>query len=150
MPDTTRKRRGKSTARINKSTVDAMPTPAAGGRAMLWDTEVKGFGVRIAASGVRTYLLRYRMAGRDTPQRTLTIGRHGSPFTAEQARKRAVELLAQVRLGVDHVADRDAAVAAAIAGLDARSDRMFATFADVNRRRSRDPARIWLNICKSE
>lgn len=131
MSGDTKKRRKKSTARINKSTVDAMPTPTPGGRAMLWDTEVKGFGVRIAASGVRTYLLRYRMAGRDTPQRTLTIGRHGSPFTADQARKRAVELLAQVRLGIDHVADRDAAIAAAIAGLDARADRMFASFADM-------------------
>ncbi|MGY4395364.1 integrase [Sphingomonas sp. UYAg733] len=131
MSGDTKKRRDKTIARINKSTVDAMATPPAGGRTMLWDTEVKGFGVRIAGSGARTYLLRYRMAGRDTPQRTLTIGRHGSPWTAERARKRAVELLAQVRLGVDHVADREAAIAAAVADLDARADRMFAAFADI-------------------
>lgn len=130
VPGNPMKRRNKATARINKSTVDAMPTPPTGGRTMLWDSEVKGFGVRIAASGVRTYLLRYRMARRGTPQRTVTIGQHGSPWTTEQARKRAIELLAQVRLGVDHVADRDAAIAAAFADLDARSERMFATFAD--------------------
>ncbi|HEX4694443.1 integrase family protein [Sphingomonas sp.] len=124
------KRREKTTARISKSTVDAMARPASGTRGMLWDTEVKGFGVRITANGVRTYVLRYRMGGADTPQRMLTIGRHGSPWTAELARKRAVELLAQVRLGTDHVAERDAAKAAAVADLDARADRMFAAFAD--------------------
>ncbi len=123
-------RRGKITARINKSTVDASEVPPAGRRTMVWDTEIKGFGVRIAASGVRTYVLRYRMAGRDVPQRMLTIGRHGSPWTAEQARKRAVELLAQVRLGVDHVGVRADALAAAAADLDARADRMFAVVVD--------------------
>ena len=124
------KRRDKTTARINKSTVDAMVPPAVGARGMLWDTEVKGFGVRITANGVRTYVLRYRMGGADTPQRMLTIGRHGSPWTAETARRRAVELLSQVRLGLDHVAQRDSAKAAALADLEARADRMFAAFAD--------------------
>lgn len=124
------KRREKSTARINKSTVDAMAPPAPGSRGMLWDTELKGFGVRITAGGVRTYVLRYRMGGADSPQRMLTIGRHGSPWTAETARKRAVELLSQVRLGTDHVAERDAAREAAVAGLEARANRMFAAFAD--------------------
>jgi integrase len=125
------KRREKITARISKSTVDGMVTPAPGTRAMLWDTEVKGFGVRITSTGVRTYVLRYRMGGGDTPQRMLTIGRHGSPWTAESARRRAVELLSQVRLGTDHVAERDAARAAAVVELDDRVRRMFATFADI-------------------
>lgn len=124
------KRRDKTTARINKSTVDAAPVPPAGTRTMLWDTEVKGFGVRIAASGVRTYVLRYRMAGGRSPQRMLTIGRHGSPWTAELARRRAVELLAQVRLGVDHVGERAAAIATAASDIDARAERMFSAVVD--------------------
>ncbi|TVV76567.1 Arm DNA-binding domain-containing protein [Sphingomonas solaris] len=125
------KRRDKTTARINKSTVDGMVPPAAGTRSVLWDTELKCFGVRITANGVRTYVLRYRMGGADTPQRMLTIGRHGSPWTAELARKRAVELLSQVRLGTDNVAARDAAKATAVADVAARADRMFAAFADI-------------------
>lgn len=124
------RRRDKTTARINKSTVDAAELPPPGKRAMLWDTELKGFGVRIAASGVRTYLVRYRMPDPATPQRTVTIGRHGSPWTAEQARRRAVELLAQVRLGTDHVADRVEARTTAAADLEVRDERMFAVIAD--------------------
>ena len=96
----------KSATRINKSTVDAAKLPAKNGRAMMWDSELKGFGVRIGANGRRTYILRYRMGGRDTIVRTYTIGQHGSPFTADQARKRAAELLLQVRSGQDIVAVR--------------------------------------------
>ena len=72
---------------------------------------------------MRTYVLRYRMAGGGSPQRMLTIGRHGSPWTAEQARRRAVELLSQVRLGVDHVGERVAAIATAEAADIGRAGR---------------------------
>jgi integrase len=97
---------------------------------MVWDTEVKGFGVRVSGNGLRTYVLRYRMGGRDTPQRMLTIGKHGSPWTADLARKRAVELLSQVHLGVDHVGERAAAVATEAADADVRAGRMFDVLVD--------------------
>lgn len=120
----------KATGRITKSSVDDMETPPAGSRTILWDADVRGFGVRIASSGIRTYFLRYRMGGRDTPQRMVTIGRPGSPWTTAQARRRAVELLAQVRLGVDPVGVREAAALAAATREAERGERMFATFAD--------------------
>jgi hypothetical protein len=42
---------------------------------MLWETELKGFGVRCRPSGGKQYFLKLRVGGR---QRWLTIGRHGS------------------------------------------------------------------------
>jgi len=80
---------GRSTARITKSTVEVPPRPGAGGRSVLRNTEVKGFGVRVTGAGVRTYVLRYQVGGRGAPQRQATIGRHGGGLTAEQARYRA-------------------------------------------------------------
>ena len=123
-------RKNDAAERLSKSTVERVPRPEAGGRSVLWDTELKGFGVRVTPAGVRTYILRYRTGGRDTPLRTHTIGRHGSPWTAEQARRRAIELLGQVRLGVDHAAER--AAQRETVGRDAarREDRMFDKLAD--------------------
>ncbi|TPG41381.1 site-specific integrase [Sphingomonas koreensis] len=123
-------RRNRSTARITKSMMDAEPLPRKGARTMLWDGELKGFGVRIIASGTRTYILRYRMGGRGTPIREITIGQHGSPWTVDQARRRAAEILMQVRLGHDPVAERAAEAQRSEADAGAREERMFSVKAD--------------------
>ena len=122
------KQRGgkRSTIVIKKSTVDSAALPAAGERKTIWDAELKGFGVRIASSGVKTYLLRYRMGGRGSPIRTVTIGQHGSPWTTEQARRRAAELLTEVRAGRDVVAERKAKRADAEDDAITREARQFA------------------------
>ena len=125
-------RRGgqRSTILIRKATVLDEPLPPKGARRTIWDSEIKGFGVRIASTGVRTYLLRYRMGGRDCPIRTVTIGQHGSPWTAEQARRRAAELLTEVRAGHDIVADKAAERADATIVEEARAGRQFAAKAE--------------------
>lgn len=116
--------------RLTKSIVDETSHPPSGKRTMVWDLDVKGFGVRVTASGGRTYLLRYRMGGRDTPIRTLTIGQHGSPWTVEQARKRAAELLTLVRSGRDPVEERQAERTRATTDAGEREKRMFAVMAE--------------------
>jgi integrase len=64
----------------------------------IWDEGgVAGFGVRRQRDSA-TYFIKYRFAGQ---QRFVTIGRHGSPWTPEQARREAKRLLGLV------AADRD-------------------------------------------
>jgi hypothetical protein len=49
-------------ARISKGTVDAAAPEAT--RFILWDTDLKGFGLRVESSGLKTYIVRYRVGGR--------------------------------------------------------------------------------------
>jgi hypothetical protein len=58
--------------------------------AFLWDTEIAGFGVKVTPAGGRVYILQARLQGR---KRRFTIGRHGSPWTVDGARKEAIRLL---------------------------------------------------------
>jgi hypothetical protein len=85
--------------RITKSRVDGL-SPAAG-EEFLWDTDVRGFGVKATAAGAKSYLIQYRIGGRGAKVRRLTIGRHGSPWTPETARAEAKRLLLQVGQGID-------------------------------------------------
>jgi integrase len=55
----------------------------------VWDTVVQGFGVRRQRDGAY-YYLRFRNAG---VQRMRSIGRHGSPWTPDTARREAQRLL---------------------------------------------------------
>jgi integrase len=67
---------------------------------VLWDTNVRGFGVRRQRRDA-FYVLKYRSNGK---QRFLTIGRHGSPWTPETARREAQRLLGAVASGADPAA----------------------------------------------
>ena len=86
------------TQKITKRVVDA--TEAAEKPFFLWDSEVKGFGLKVNPSGKRVYVLQYRILGRGTARR-FTIGIHGSPWTPETARKEAVVLLGEIEKGHD-------------------------------------------------
>lgn len=93
--------------KVTKRSVDALP--ADGAETVLWDSELKGFGLRVQRGGGKSYIVHYRAgAGRGAPLRKLTIGRHGSPWTAETARKEAKRLLGLVESGADPAADRSA------------------------------------------
>jgi integrase len=48
----------------------------ASGAIMLWDRDLRGFGVRISARGVRTFFLNYRVKGRNGREGRITIGRY--------------------------------------------------------------------------
>jgi hypothetical protein len=90
-----------ATGKITKEAVESVPLPRAGKRAHLWDETLKGFGVMVTDRGARSYLIQYRIGGRGAPARRVTIGKHGSPWTAKTARDRAAELLEQVRRKID-------------------------------------------------
>ena len=92
-------------AKITKRSVDALRPSGDGREAVLWDSELKGFGVRVQRGSVKSYILHYRIgAGRGAPLRKLTIGKHGSPWTPETARTEAKRLLAIVAQGKDPAA----------------------------------------------
>jgi integrase len=99
--------------KITKRTVDALWPSADGRELVLWDSEIAGFGVRVQRSGIKTYILKYRFGGgRRATLRKYTIGRHGSPYTPDQARAEARRLLALVAHGKDPAGARSTAKAA--------------------------------------
>ncbi len=82
---------------ISKRTVESLP---AGGReAVYWDSQLSGFGVRVYPSGVKVYLVQTRANGKS---RRLTVGRHGL-ITANEARKRAAGIIADIKAGNEPV-----------------------------------------------
>jgi integrase len=79
-------------ARLTKTAVENLKPPAEkNGQAFLWDGELKGFGVRAVASGLKTFILQYRDA--DARSKRIKIGRFGA-ITVERGRE-----LAKVKLG---------------------------------------------------
>ena len=64
-----------------------------------WDSEIKGFGVRIMPTGTKTYQMQYRKGGRT---RRASLGRHGN-IIAEQARNRAREVMGELSKGKNPV-----------------------------------------------
>jgi integrase len=69
---------------------------------IIFDGEIPGFGIRVLPSGKRSYLVQYR-AGRKF--RRMSLGLHGI-LTAEKARAKAINVLAQVGEGQDPAGDR--------------------------------------------
>ena len=90
-----------ATGKITKRTLDALQAGAVTG--FLWDDELKGFGLKISASGSASYVVQYRMGGREAKTRRYTIGGHGSPWTPFTAREEATRLLRLVDQGIDPV-----------------------------------------------
>jgi hypothetical protein len=89
-----------SSAKLTKRAGDSA-TPCSG-RYFVWDTELKGFGLRVAESGTKTYVVRYRPRGIGpaAPKRFVVVGRHGA-VTPDEARTRAKAILGEVAAGRD-------------------------------------------------
>jgi len=88
--------------KITKRFVESI-TPVDGKELLLWDSEVKGFGVRVFPTGRRTYFVQYRNQAART--RRQKIGQHGI-ITADQAREEAKKILGDVCKGDDPSAMR--------------------------------------------
>ena len=65
---------------------------------IVWDNQVKGLGLRITAKGVKSFILNYRIGGRE---RRMTLAR-ASEISLKAARKKAAEYLEGIRMdGID-------------------------------------------------
>jgi len=88
--------------RLSKTSVDAISVPV-GKDSFVWDTELRGFGVRTTPKGVKSFVLQYRLKGK--PAKRMTIGGFGNPWTVETARKEAERRLVKIRQGIDPKAE---------------------------------------------
>jgi integrase len=88
--------------KLTKRIIDTIkPNPT--GETFVWDSELKGFGVRVMPSGIASYILKYRnWEGR---QRKLAFGRVGA-LAPQEARNIARLRLAEVAHGSDPSAER--------------------------------------------
>ncbi len=79
---------------------------SAGTRAQifLWDSDLKGFGLRVTNRGAKSFILDYRVSGR---QRRITIGSYPD-WSVAAARKQASQLKRDVDRGSDPMAERHA------------------------------------------
>ena len=88
--------------KITKTLIDSLkPT---GQEQFVWDTELRGFAVRIMKSGRMSYALQYKTAQGAT--RRMVIGQIGA-LTPDEARKLAKARLAEVEAGRDPSAERN-------------------------------------------
>jgi hypothetical protein len=85
--------------KITKTVVDNLSIAS-----IVWDSECPGFHVRRQKSEAQVYSVFYR--SRDGRQRFMKIGRHGAPWTPDDARKRAREILVDVANGRDPAGDK--------------------------------------------
>ncbi len=95
--------------RLTKRTIEAATYQGNGGRYVLWDDEIKGFGLRIYPSKetgkgqAKTFVLSYRYGGR---KRLIALGRFGEELTLQQARDAAREARHAIRTGRDPLEER--------------------------------------------
>jgi integrase len=88
--------------KITKRTVDAAE-PKSGSRYYVWDIEIKGFGLLVLPTGIKSYIFQYRTA--EGKERRATIGKHGS-LTPDEARDKADQMRRAVRDGRDPLEEK--------------------------------------------
>lgn len=86
--------------KLTKRNVDGLPIPDK--RVSYFDDELKGFAYVVTPSGARSWVVEYRPGGggRSVSTKRFRLG-SAAELTPDAARKRAREMLAQVRLGGD-------------------------------------------------
>src|SRR5262245_57215644 len=87
--------------KLTKKSIDAIKSDATD--RIYWDAELRGFGLRVKQSGLKSFLIQFR--NRQGRSRRLTVGNYGR-LTPEEARKEARRLLGEVERGIDPVEQR--------------------------------------------
>jgi integrase len=87
---------------LTAKTIEAATCPDDAKQAFIWDSKLKGFGLRTTANGSKAYVVKYRADGR---QFRITIGKHPSMRLAE-ARRVAMVKLSEASTGTNHTAEK--------------------------------------------
>jgi Arm DNA-binding domain/Phage integrase, N-terminal SAM-like domain len=87
--------------KLTKRTVDAAEVRSS--EYFVWDDELPGFGLRVFPSGRKGYIVQYRTGRRS---RRISLG-PSAVLACEQARNRAMTIVAAARNGEDPAAKRD-------------------------------------------
>ena len=103
-----------SRAKLDKKLVDSIPNTTAGQR-VIWDAEVKGFGLLVGKRGKSFFVQReIRIDGKRRCRRQ-TLGRYGLDVTVAQARDKALEQIVRFKKRLDLDPKAEAARQAAVA-----------------------------------
>jgi len=92
-----------SKPRLTKTVVDALKPRKSD--YVEWCGKLSGFGCRVRPTGRKSFIAQYRVGGRNSPTRKVTIGSYGK-LTVDQAREMAKQVLAKAELGEDVADDR--------------------------------------------
>lgn len=84
--------------KLTKTSIDRVRKPGSG-TVIYFDTETKGFGLRVTASGAASFIVQGTVSGQSKEAR-LTIGSYGA-WTVDDARRRAEEYKHQFEDGID-------------------------------------------------
>ena len=87
--------------KLTKQIVDALKPSKVGVKGsyfFTWDQELRGFGVQVQASGLKSFVVQYRNA--EGRSRRIVIGRYGV-LTVEEARRKAKTVLGEIADGID-------------------------------------------------
>jgi integrase len=124
--------------KLTAKTIDAQKLAPGKKEVILYDEDIPGFGLRIREGGSRTLVLSYKIGQRS---RRLNLG----PAVREafpDVRKRALDLLAQVRLGQDPAATKDASRQQAVETFEKIAERFLVEHAkEVTPKTHRDSKR---------
>ncbi len=95
-----------ATRKLTKSVIDGLKP--ADRPFIVYDAELKGFGLRVAMSGTKTWLVEYRPypGGREVSKRRMALGASNT-ITPDQARQKARDILSAVSRGDDPARDRN-------------------------------------------
>jgi len=95
------------TTKLTNTVVEGAPAKAK--RYVLWDSDVRGFGLRVEPTGRKSFIVRYRSGGggRSAPRLQMRIeGQPGKVLSADNARKLARRILNEVAHGKNPAGER--------------------------------------------
>jgi len=85
--------------KLNKTNIDTKAKPSATNDVLYWDTETRGFGLRVTPKGVTTFIAQGRVRG-TTKDVRVTIGTYGA-WLVDDARRKAEEYRRLFEDGID-------------------------------------------------